>query len=243
MLPYPHSLVDAMIAVLLTAGVMASIITKKLTITGAIVAGVMGWMVFYTSGLTGLSMLCAFFILGTGATAWKRNEKKTTEPTTAGSGARTAGQVLANGGMALFMAILTFIDDQYSYILKMMLAASLASATADTLSSELGMVYGKRFFNCLTFKPDQKGLDGVISLEGTLIGAAGAAMIAAICIWGYYWTIGDFFIITICGISGNYFDSVLGVVLERKNRLNNDQVNFLSTLFAALLAGLIALIP
>ncbi len=42
------------------------------------------------------------------------------------------------------------------------------------------MVYGRRFFNIITLKPDGKGLDGVISMEGTLIGIAGCVIIAAI---------------------------------------------------------------
>jgi uncharacterized membrane protein len=45
------------------------------------------------------------------------------------------------------------------------------------------------------------------------------------------------------GVFGLLFDSLLGAILERRGWLNNDAVNFLSTLSAALfaLAGVIYL--
>ena len=88
----------------------------------------------------------------------------------------------------------------------------------------------------MTFKKDQRGLDGVISAEGLFIGIAGSIIIATIYslleTWGF-----TFFIIVLAGTIGNLTDSFLGAALERKGWIKNDMVNFLNTLTGALIAG------
>ena len=47
----------------------------------------------------------------------------------------------------------------------------------------------------------------------------------------------------LAGIFGLFFDSLLGATLERRGWINNDAVNFLSTLSAAMFAlGLLVLV-
>lgn len=101
------------------------------------------------------------------------------------------------------------------------------------------MLYGRRFFNMMTGRPDGKGLDGVVSIEGLLIGTAAAALIAIVFAIGQGWNSRVFLIIALSGTFGNGIDSVLGAVFERGGRLTNNWVNFLNTLAAALLAGIL----
>jgi uncharacterized protein (TIGR00297 family) len=113
------------------------------------------------------------------------------------------------------------------------MAGAFSSATADTLSSELGTVYGKKFYNILTFQKDKKGLDGVVSFEGTGIGIAGSAVMATIYCLGAGWSLA-FLWIVIAGTIGNLCDSVLGATVERRQIIGNDVVNFLNTLIGAM---------
>lgn len=208
---------------------------RKLTFSAAVTAGVLGFLVAATSGLKGISMLAVFFCLSVIATSHKKSLKLLIHSDSGEKTGRDAWQVLANGGVAGITAILCFLNPENKQLYLLMMAASLASALADTLSSELGMVYGKRFYNVITFRRDQNGLDGVISLEGTLIGAAGAGIIALI-----YAGFGQLaFIVTIAGILGNFTDSLLGAVLERKHFIGNNMVNFLNTGIAAIFGCLL----
>jgi uncharacterized protein (TIGR00297 family) len=221
---------------LLTAGIIISVKVEKLTLPAALTGGAIAVLIFLGAGYTGLSMLAAFFVLGTIATVWKKKEKQLFKPATDHT-KRNAGQVLANGGVAAIIGIMICFMPAQIELLRITMAASLSSAMADTLSSELGMIYGRRFYNIVTFKKDEKGLDGVISLEGILIGIVGSIMIAIIYALGFGWN-SSFLVILVAGTIGNLSDSVLGALLERRYYLDNDDVNFLNTLIAALAAGL-----
>lgn len=207
---------------------------KKLTLYAAVTAALLGFLVVATAGLTGITMLGVFFVLSILATSHKKSVKQLIHPVSGEKTRRDAWQVLANGGVAGITAILSLLNPENKEYYLLMMAASLSSALADTLSSELGMVYGKRFYNITTFKREANGLDGVISLEGTIIGAIGAGIIALI-----YAGFGQIaFIIAIAGVLGNFSDSLLGGLLERKHLIGNNMVNFLNTAFAAI-AGLL----
>lgn len=232
------------VLLLLLVGVAVSIWRKKLTIPAALTGGVAGWLVFAGGGYTGLLMLATFFILGTVATSWHARHLPGPPPDhekgSVAQSTRTTGQVLANGGVAALAGLGIICFPQHKPLLEIAMAASLSSATADTLSSELGMIYGRNYYNILTGRRDQRGLDGVISLEGTLIGVVGSAIIALLYESGHTWN-NSFWIIILSGTAGNLTDSILGAALERKGRLGNNMVNFLNTLTAGLLAAVIVL--
>ncbi len=210
-----------------------SVYAGKLDVAGALTGGLLGFLIFIGAGFTGIVMVGAFFILGTVATSWKMKIKQQLHVAEKRKGRRKASQVVANAGVAALLGILTLFFPEYKALFCVMMAASLSSATADTLSSELGNVYGRRFYNIITFRKDKRGLDGVISMEGTLFGVAGSLIIALIYAIGFAWNV-HVWLIIIAGTLGNILDSVLGATLQRKHFLNNDAVNFFNTLIAAL---------
>jgi uncharacterized protein (TIGR00297 family) len=224
--------------IILLAGCYASYIAGKLTLAGAVTGGVVALGIYLSVGFTGICMLGAFFVLSVLATAHKKNIKLKSIGSEQ-SQKRDAFQVLANGGLAALIGLLGYILKVNVLLVAALVAAALASATADTLSSELGTVYGKRFYNITTLKPDEKGRDGVISLEGTLVGLAGSAVIAAIYSTSYGWSV-TFVYILFAGTIGNIADSVLGATLERKGYINNNMVNFLNTVVSAVIYYVLA---
>ena len=111
--------------------------------------------------------------------------------------------------------------------------AALAEAASDTVSSELGQVLSGHPRMITTLRKAEPGTDGAISLGGTAMGIIAAAAVAAAGSWALGGGTAVFIISWAGGIFGFFFDSLLGATLERRNWLNNDAVNFLSTASAA----------
>jgi len=214
--------------------------TRKLTLAGTVTGGLVATALYLGFQFAGVTLLATFFGLATLGTSFQKHAKLATG-TSGHPEMRDAFQVLANGGLAAFFALIALYRPLDADRYAILVAAALASATADTLSSELGTVFGKRFYNIISFKPDTKGQNGVVSLEGTLIGLAGSAAIAGVFAIYYSWEWSTFYIL-VAGTAGNLFDSILGASLERRGFLTNNLVNFSNTVFAALVAFLLLLI-
>ena len=210
--------------------------------TGAFSGGLVASLVYAGGGQTGLALLAGFFLLGTGASLWKKNAKlQAGLAEDAAHKGRSGSQVWANGGVASLAAVASLLWPGYREFFLLLMAGSLASAAADTLSSELGVVYGRKFYNIISFKPDQRGENGVVSLEGTLLGLLGAALLALIYGVGVGHQLHFIFILA-AGAIGNLVDSVLGAALERKNLMGNDLVNLLNTTAGAVVCGILFLV-
>jgi uncharacterized protein (TIGR00297 family) len=188
------------------------------------------------AGIAGLALLATFFALGAGATAWKQNTKKQAGLAESNDGRRKTGQVVANAGAAAILALLAK-NVGHTAILQLMIAGCFSAATADTLSSELGNVYGRKHYHIFSFKKMQRGANGAVSLPGTAAGLIGSIIIALAYVIGTGWSGPQFLIIIIAGTAGNVVDSILGLTLENKGLLSNDAVNFLNTAAGAVVAG------
>ncbi len=219
---------DAIVYLTLLAAGVWSYTSGRLTIAGSITGALSGFLIFKGAGLPCFLMLTLFFTLGSAATKWKRDKKTLMNATDIHKGRRTAAQVVANSGVAVLLALYALWKPEDLNLIQLMIAGSFAAATADTLSSELGTIYGKRFYNIITLKKDTAGLDGVVSLEGTLIGIAGAVDIATVDLLFYGLSINMLYIV-IAGFTGNLADSVFGATLERKGLVGNNVINFLNT--------------
>ena len=233
---YPDTII---VAFTILAGIILSIIFKKLTVIAALTGGIIALLLLLATGYGGVVLMATFFIVGTAATSWQIEYKRRLQLAEENKGRRTVMQVLANAGVAGMLSLFILLKLADTQLFYTMIAASFAAATSDTLSSEMGNIYGRSFYNIATFKKDERGLDGVVSFEGLMFGVLGSTIIALIAqpFFDSNWK--ETIIIAIAGVAGNLFDSILGAIAERKNIIANNTVNFLNTLIAALIAALL----
>lgn len=111
--------------------------------------------------------------------------------------------------------------------------AAMAEAAADTVSSEIGQVFGGRPRMLTTLRAVDPGTDGAVSAAGTLAGIVAGALVAAAGTWALRGDLRMFAVSCAGGVFGLLFDSLLGATVELSGWLNNDAVNFLSTAAAA----------
>jgi len=151
---------------------------------------------------------------------------------------RTASQVLANLGVATACAALYARHRNGVFLLA--IAAALAEAAADTVSSELGQANSRQARLITTWEVVPAGTDGGITLAGTLAGIAAAVLVSSVgaltALISWRW-VG---ISVAAAVIGMIADSFIGAWLERRHWLNNDAVNLVGTLIAAVIASRLA---
>lgn len=176
--------------------------------------------------------LAGMLVLTLGASRIGRRRKQMQG--TAEKHGRTAAQVAANLGVAALAGSL--INSQGMLLAQVAFTAALGEATADTLASEIGQLSSRTPRLLLTGRPAPAGTDGAITVMGTVAGVCGAAAIAAVCRWCFHLSWAQAAVGASGAVFGLFFDSLLGQLLERRGMLNNDAVNFFSTLAAAVFA-------
>jgi uncharacterized protein (TIGR00297 family) len=94
-----------------------------------------------------------------------------------------------------------------------------------------------------TLRPVMPGTDGGISLAGTVTGATGAIVVVLVAVFSLGLSLTSAVSAGVGAIGGLFVDSLMGATAERRGRLNNDGVNFLSTLAASVIAGTLRIFP
>jgi uncharacterized protein (TIGR00297 family) len=218
-------------------------------LTGGVITAVLTLAPLPSSGLpswshSALPSLLALFLLTFAATRFGRGQKQRLGVAEDKRG-RNAAQIAANLGVAGLGAAAALSHSPFSHSVTrpwpgtgytVMVIAALAEATADTLASELGEVLGGQPLLVTTFRRVEPGTDGAISLAGTLAGTAGAFVVVLVAMFTLRLGFGDAACAGLGAVGGLFVDSLLGATAERRGWLNNDAVNFLSTLAAAVLA-------
>jgi uncharacterized protein (TIGR00297 family) len=211
---------------------------KAASRSGAICGFLLGTAIYLGYGYKSFILLFAFVLLGSLATRLgfaKKAARGVAEPR---GGARSWREALANLLAAAFFAILV-ITTHHEPAFLIALAAALAEAAGDTISSEIGQWTSDHAYLITTFKLVPAGQDGGISLAGTAAGFAASAIIMGLGLGlglcGPYRFAGPVIALG-AAAAGNLFDSFLGATLQRRGLVTNGMVNFAGTSVAGGLA-------
>jgi uncharacterized protein (TIGR00297 family) len=217
---------------------LAAYLARSVDVAGALSAVVIGTAITAGLGLAGLALMIAFFVLGTAATKLGYRRKAARGIAQEKGGARGWQNAWANGGIPAALAVLAGMAPLgLRDLLGIAYAASVATAAADTCSSEIGKAYGHRTFLITTLRPVPPGTEGAVSLEGTLAGLGGAAAVAAV-------GSRDRALRLACGrrgrrslgLVGSLAESLLGTVAEKRGWMDNNLLNAANTAIGALVA-------
>ena len=207
---------------------------------GALSAVAIGTAITVGLGLPALALMVTFFVVGTTATRLGYRIKAQRGIAQERGGARGWRHAWANGGVPALLALLAGLTSvPLRDLLVLAYAGAVATAAADTCSSEIGKAFGRRTFLITSLRPVPPGTEGAISLEGTLGGLLGAVLVASVgaALGVYSWPLAV--LVTVAGLLGSLAESVIGTVAERRGWLDNNLLNALNTAIGAVFAVLL----
>ncbi len=244
--------------------VISSMKMEFLTPNGGVSVFILATIIFGFGSWKWTIPILTFFVLSSLLSKYRTNINEEIDNYFEKSGKRDMVQVAANGMFGAVLLILNRFDPHPIYYTAFV--ASIAAVCADTWSTEFGTIKNNKTYNILSLKPVVQGSSGGISLPGTLGGILGALIIS---ISGVFWIKTDYFsfvlIIIFAGIAGSTIDSILGATVQSQYKcdickkvtenkihcfqkskifkgvswVNNDLVNFLTSLSGGLTAFII----
>lgn len=151
----------------------------SLTLSGWLGAVITGTLTFGAGGWTWGFALVAFFVSSSLLSHYKEQIKaQRTGETFAKGGQRDLGQALANGGLGSLLALAYALSGEPPLLLALFVGV-MATVTADTWATELGVLSPHQPRLITTLRPVQPGISGGITLTGVGASAAGGVFIGA----------------------------------------------------------------
>ncbi|MCG8348691.1 MAG: DUF92 domain-containing protein, partial [Chloroflexales bacterium] len=150
---------------------------RSLTASGWLGAVITGTLTFGFGGWSWGLTLITFFSTSSMLSRYKEaiKERQAAEKFSKG-GRRDLGQTLANGGIGSVLALLYGLIGEPSWLLAAFLGV-MATVTADTWATELGVLSSHKPRLITTGRPVAPGTSGGITLLGTSASAAGSLII------------------------------------------------------------------
>lgn len=233
---------------------------RLLTLSGSVMAIVIAIFIYLGFQWKGLVLLGIFFITSSFWSVLKKKEKELVEERLEKSSRRDWQQVFANGGVAALCSVLYYWTKDPNYYI--LFAIALATSNSDTWASEIGTLSKVKPLSIKTWKRVPKGTSGAISGLGTMAALLGSLLMGIISYSLFQLPTFLFLFVFLFGFFGNVIDTFLGAYvqavyqcpichMETEKRyhckrettliqgwdfLDNDGVNFLSSLIAVFIA-------
>ncbi|MDD4188079.1 MAG: DUF92 domain-containing protein [Bacilli bacterium] len=177
---------------------------KKITLSGVIFAWVLGIIILTWGGYLAFTALALVFLL----TIFTDKIKKTKKDKT-----RDIKQMISNVLTASICIVIYYLTE--NNIFYIMYYAVIASSLSDTMASSIGTLSKKRPINIFTQKKLKTGEPGGVTLLGLLASLLGGIIIGLIYLFSQL-NISNFILISLMGLVGSLFDSILGTLFEGK---------------------------
>jgi uncharacterized protein (TIGR00297 family) len=202
-------------------------------LSGLFSAALVGIILIVFADARWFLIMIVFFILGSISTRYKYEFKKKIGVEQGHSGARGYRNVFANGIAASAAAVLYGVFVQPEFIV--LYIGCVATATADTMASEIGVTGGTPFM-ITTFKKVPVGTNGGVTITGELVAIAGAFLICVVAMLLGVITPMMLALCTLAGFIGTNIDSLIGATLENRGLLGNAGTNLIATISGGLFA-------
>jgi len=252
-IPIPPEVLDVIMPWIIAIGLNSVLLTiawfvpkKLLTPAGLVHAWILGIIIWGTLGWRGYTVIMFYFLVGSAVTRIGMAEKEAAGIAEKRSGARGPENVWGSAFTATLCALAAYSASTVASVASVWTSelvilfllgyvASLSTKLADTCASEVGKAYGKRTFLITTLQPVARGTEGAVSLEGTLAGVVGSALLALV-----GWAVGliGYFSIVTCIVAAfiaTNLESVIGATLQSKYEwMTNEVVNVINTMIGAI---------
>ncbi|MDD2666391.1 MAG: TIGR00297 family protein [Methanocellales archaeon] len=204
-------------------------------ITGALSGVLWGVLIIIFEDMGWFAVLFGFFVLGGAFTRYKYEYKQSLGIAEAEGGARGYRNVFGNGLVALILAVAGGVFGDPIFLVGYL--GAIATATGDTLASEIGETSEYQPVSIITFKRVRTGTNGAISVLGEISAIAGSAAIGILAIFLGMAGLQVASITILGGFIGTNVDSLLGATLENRGYLTNSSVNLFATAAGALVSA------
>ncbi|RMG81245.1 MAG: DUF92 domain-containing protein [Bacteroidetes bacterium] len=185
---------------------------RFLSLSGSIMVFVLASLIFGLGAWMWSVPILAFFVLSSLLSKTGKQVKQRFKDTFEKSGVRDHAQVLANGGIGGVLIILNASYPNFFWFKLYLL--SLMISTADTWSTELGVLSNSKPRLITNFKRVEPGVSGAISLMGTLGGFLGSSIILWSGLFFIHLNLNTIFWLLGFSVIGNFLDSLMGATVQ-----------------------------